>query len=380
VPSSSSSSDNICCGQDPATTTHLEQIREYYGHTLQSSSDLQTNACCCGVDSLPPYVRAVLPLIADEILERFYGCGSPLPPLLEGLTVLDLGCGTGRDCYLAAKLVGEHGLSIGVDMTSEQIAVARSYEAEQATRFGYSRPNTRFLQGYIEDLASLGIEDNSVDVIISNCVINLSPDKERAFAEVYRVLKPGGELYFSDIFADRRLPTCLQADPLLRGECLGGALYTEDFRRLLARVGFADFRSTANSVVSVDNPELAEKVGGIGFNSRTVRAFKLASLEDRCEDYGQVAWYLGSIPGFPHSFDLDDHHCFASNKPLLVCGNTAAMLSETRFAPHFRVEGSRAVHFGLFACGGSGSTGKASGNAGTCAGTNSDDADGGSCC
>jgi SAM-dependent methyltransferase len=360
--------------QDPATASHLEQIREYYGHTLQSSNDLQTNACCCSSDSMPPYVRSVLPLIADEILDRFYGCGSPLPPLLDGLTVLDLGCGTGRDCYLAAKLVGEQGLSIGVDMTSEQIAVARSFEAEQAARFGYRSPNTRFLQGYIEDLAGLDIEDDSVDVVISNCVINLSPDKERVFAEIYRVLKPGGELYFSDIFADRRLPVSVQTDPLLRGECLGGALYVEDFRRLLAQVGFADFRYTAHSAVTVDNPELAEKVGGIGFSSRTVRAFKLPSLEDRCEDYGQVAWYLGSIPGFPHSFALDDHHRLSTGKPMLVCGNTAALLSETRFAPHFRVEGNRSVHFGLFACGGGGSAGTVIGSAESCACASSDSA------
>jgi hypothetical protein len=84
------------------------------------------------------------------------------------------------------------------------------------------------------------------------------------------------------------------------------------------------------------------------FTSATVRAFKLASLEDRCEDYGQIAWYNGSIEGFPHSFDLDDHHRFFTDKPLLVCGNTATMLCETRLAPAFRIEGDRSTHFGLF--------------------------------
>ncbi|MDR1013693.1 MAG: methyltransferase domain-containing protein [Coriobacteriales bacterium] len=335
----------------PQPPDTLAQVRDYYGSTLQGSKDLKTSACCCAPDSASPEVREVLALVAPEVLERFYGCGSPLPPLLEGCTVLDLGCGTGRDCFVASKLVGPQGHVIGIDMTPEQIAVARRYEAVQAERFGYAAPNTAFLDGYIEDLAAAGIADGSVDVVISNCVINLSPAKEQVFREIYRVLKPGGELYFSDVFADRRLPREAQSDPVLRGECLGGALYAEDFRRLLARAGWADFRYMGSSPVSVDDGELYAKVGMVAFSSRTVRAFKLDSLEDLCEDYGQVAVYKGTIPGFLHHFDLDDHHRFLTGKPRLVCGNTAAMLSETRFAPHFCVTGDRSAHYGAFACG-----------------------------
>ena len=329
----------------------IEQVKDYYGKQLQSKDDLKVGACCC--DSAPPAeIRDILPLISDEILDRFYGCGSPLPPLLEGKTVLDLGCGTGRDVYIASKLAGESGCVIGVDMTTEQIETAIKYQDEQRKRFGFEKSNVKFYQGYIEDLKAVGIEDNSIDVVISNCVINLSPDKEQVFKEIYRVLKPGGELYFSDVFADRRIPEHLAADPVLRGECLSGVLYVEDFRRLMMKVGFTDFRYTNIRNLTLDNEEVYKLLGFASFSSRNVRAFKLDSLEDICEDYGQVAWYDGSIPCHPHYFDLDDHHRFFTNKPMLVCGNTASMISDTRYGKAFKVLGDRSLHFGAFAgCG-----------------------------
>ena len=150
------------------------------------------------------------------------------------------------------------------------------------------------------------------------------------FKEIYRVLKPGGELFFADIFADRRIPESLATDPVLCGECLGGALYVEDFRRIMTAIGWTDFRYTNIREVALGSEEFENKVGPVNFSSRTVRAFKLDDLEDICEDYGQVAWYDGSIPGHPHFFDLDDHHRFFTNKPMLVCGNSASMVSNTR--------------------------------------------------
>lgn len=331
-----------------------DQVKEYYGKVLSTNKDLKTSACCCSEDSMPKDIQKVLATISPEIKDKFYGCGSPLPPLLEGMTVLDLGCGTGRDVYLASKLVGEKGQVIGVDMTAEQIEVAQRYRDEQAQRFGYTRSNVTFHHGYIEDLASFGIQDESIDVVISNCVINLSPYKEQVFSEIFRVLKPGGELYFSDVFADRRLPESLSDDPVLRGECLGGALYVEDFRRLLNKTGWADFRYMSSCAVSLDNDEIEAKVGMATFTSKTVRAFKLDTLEDICEDYGQVAYYQGTIPGYPHHFDLDDHHRFHTGQPMLVCGNTAAMVEETRFGSAFKVVGDHAVHYGAFDCSGGG--------------------------
>ena len=217
-------------------------------------------------------------------------------------------------------------------------------------RFGYIKPNVEFRHGAIEDLKETGIDNNSVDVVISNCVINLSLSKKKVFSEIFRILKPGGELYFSDVFAERRVPDYLKDDPVLHGECLSGAMYIEDFRRMLRELGCSDSRVVSKSRIAIDNPEIEAKTGMVDFYSMTVRAFKLDTLEDICEDYGQVAVYGGSIPGCAHAFDLDDHHRFITGKPMLVCGNTASMLRETRFTSYFKVTGDRSVHYGPFDC------------------------------
>lgn len=327
----------------------LSSVRRYYGQVLKSSQDLKTGACC-PVETMPAWLRPLLEDVHPEVRERFYGCGSPLPPALQGCTVLDLGCGSGRDVYLLSRLVGEHGRVIGVDMTAEQLAVAERHRDWHAQRYGYASSNVTLKEGFIEDLSACGIADASVDAVVSNCVLNLSPEKQRVFAEIFRVLKPGGELYFSDVFADRRIPTALRQDPLLLGECLGGALYHEDFRRLMLDLGCADVRTVSAGAIPLLDPQIEARIGMVAFESRTMRAFKLP-LEDRCEDFGQVATYLGNLADRPHAFVLDDHHRFERGRPLRVCGNTAAMLADTRYAPYFRVEGDTATHYGLFDCG-----------------------------
>ena len=251
---------------------------------------------------------------------------------------------------LASRLVGQTGFVTGIDMTNAQLEIARRHLANQMKLFGYQIPNVTFRTGYIEDLREVGIEDNSVDVVISNCVINLSSRKHKVFSEIFRVLKPGGEVYFSDIFSGRRMPQYLNADPVLRGECLAGALYIEDFRRLLRNLGCLDYRIMEKRRLEINNEEIEKKIGMIDFYSMTLRAFKLEDLEDICEDYGQVATYLGTIEGSHHKFVLDDHHTFVSGKPKLVCGNTAAMLQNTRYSKHFKVLGNRSTHFGAFDC------------------------------
>jgi ubiquinone/menaquinone biosynthesis C-methylase UbiE len=327
----------------------LEKVKEYYGKTIQNSNDLKTSACCAS-DALPPHVREVLKEIDYEILDKFYGCGSPIPYAIEGSVILDLGSGTGRDVYVASKLVGETGKVIGVDMTYEQLEVARRHVDSQMERFGYSEPNVEFHKGYIEDLESIGIEDSSVDIVISNCVINLSQDKRAVFSEIFRVLKEGGELYFSDVFADRRIPEHLQTDPVFVGECLGGALYIEDFRRMLRELGCPDYRIVTNRTLILDDPKMKEMAGDISFYSMTIRAFKLNTLEDICENYGQTVKYLGTIKETSDEFILDDHHIFKTGEPVPVCGNSASMLEETRYSSHFEVIGDRSTHLGKFPC------------------------------
>ncbi len=328
------------------TTLH-DEVREYYGRTLESNEDLHTDAPHCEAVPPPRYVIEVMPLIADEIIARFYGCGSPIPPALEGCTVLDLGSGSGRDVYVLSKLVGETGHVIGVDMTPEQIEVAQRYQQEQAERFGYAHSNVEFRLGYIEDLAAIGIEDESIDLVVSNCVVNLSPFKEMVMKEVFRVLKPGGELYFSDVYASRRLPQELHDDPILHSECLGGATYAEDFRQLMRRAGWPHVVWTVDDPMNVGDLAIETRVGFTSFRSRTIRAIKCDGLEETEEDYGQHATYLGGMPEMPRYFDFDSELRFVKGKPRAVSGNTARMLEASRYGKYFEVSKPR-LHRGAF--------------------------------
>ena len=331
----------------------LDSARRYCGDVRPSSTDLGTGACY-PAEAMPEALRVLLDDVHPEVEARFYGCGSPPPLAPDGCTVPDLGCGSGRDVYLASQLVDERGRVIGVDMPPEQRAVARGHQDWHAQRYGHGQSNVAFRDGVIEDLAGAGIADASVDVAVSNCVRNLSPEKPRAFAGIFRVLKPGGELYVSDVFVDRRIPPALRRDPVLPGACLAGAPYTHDVHCLTADIGCADARIVSQSPVSLLDPQIEATLGMVGFRSLTARAIKL-TLEDRCEDHGQVATYPGGIDagngGHRHAFVLDDHHRFETGRPMPVCGNTAGMLASTRYAPYVRIDGDRSVHFGLFDCG-----------------------------
>lgn len=324
-----------------------EIVQKYYGETLTSTRDLQASACCTN-EGMPPFVKPLLAQVHAEVKTRYYGCGLVLPESLEGLKILDLGCGAGRDVYMLSQLVGEKGQVIGVDMTEEQLAIARQHEKYHQKAFGYKHSNVRFLHGYIERLHELELADASVDIIVSNCVINLAPDKAAVLYEAFRVLKPGGELYFSDVYSDRRIPAALTRDPVLYGECLGGALYWNDFLQLSRAQGFTDPRLVEDHSISINNAELAEKTGNIRFYSATYRLFKLPALELACEDHGQSVVYRGTIPHHSHAFRLDKHHFIETGKQFPVCGNTWRMLHDTRFKKHFDFYGNFEQHFGIF--------------------------------
>lgn len=329
-----------------------EEVKEYYGKVLASSEDLKTNACCT-LEEPQEYIKKALKNIHDEVLDKYYGCGLVVPANLEGLRILDLGSGSGRDCYILSQLVGQNGEVIGVDMTEEQLDVANKYIDYHTEKFGYQHANVKFLKGNIETLEDLDLEPNSFDLIISNCVINLATNKQKVLADAFRLLKPGGEMYFSDVYSDRRISKELQADQVLWGECLSGAFYWNDFLRTARKVGFTDPRSVKSNPITIENKEVQAKCGDIQFFSVTYRLWKIDGLEDECEDYGQAVAYKGTIANNPNSFDLDDHHHFPKNKIITVCGNTFLMLQATRFTGHFEFYGSWDTHYGVFeGCGG----------------------------
>lgn len=324
-------------------------VQDYYGRQLQHSGDLKTSACC-DISQVPPWLKPLLGRIHPEVLSRYYGCGLVCPALLEGCKVLDLGCGSGRDVYALAQLLGPAGAVIGVDMTDEQLAVAEKHRDFHSDAFGYA--NTRFLQGYIERLDELDLQPGSFDVIVSNCVVNLSPDKDAVLRGVNRLLREGGEFYFSDVYADRRVLASVRNDPVLYGECLGGALYWNDFLDLARRNGFADPRLVDDRPLDILDAGLAARVGNVRFYSATYRLFKLTELEGACEDYGQAVVYRGTIPHHPDRIVLDKHHAIETGRLFPVCGNTWHMLHETRFKPHFDFIGDFSRHFGVFSgCG-----------------------------
>jgi ubiquinone/menaquinone biosynthesis C-methylase UbiE len=353
-------------------------VSSYYGKTLQTSDDLKTNACCTAAEP-PAQIKECLRNIHSEVKAKYYGCGLCLPDVLKGTSVLDLGCGAGRDVYIASQLVGAEGSVVGVDMTDEQLAVANKHLAWHEERFGYG--NVRFENGLIEELDRIdSLTDESVDIIISNCVINLCPDKEAVLKSCHRLLKPGGELYFSDVYANRRVPQALQDDPVLWGECLSGALYWNDFVNMAKRCGFADPRLVEDSEITVKNKEVEASINKSGnkdlkFFSATYRLFKIDDLEPFCEDYGQAVVYKGTIPQHESGYSLDNHHYMETGKVFPVCGNTYKMLHDTRFQEHFDFIGNWNTHHGIFeGCGTGIPFASAQNNAG------SDGGKGGSCC
>ena len=209
-----------------------ETVREHYAERIKSS------ASCCGPDnccdtSSNLYPIDLLTTIPSDVASTSYGCGDPitLASLKPGQTVLDLGSGAGLDCLLAAQKVGPEGRVIGVDMTPEMI------ERAQANAKRVNATNVEFRQGYLEELP---VESNTVDVIISNCVINLSPDKAKVFNEAFRVLAPGGKLAVSDIVTDGELPEAVRNSLSAWAGCVAGAVEAKEYIAMMEAVGFTD--------------------------------------------------------------------------------------------------------------------------------------------
>ena len=324
-----------------------DQVKDYYGKELSDSKDLKTNACCTDF-AYPQEIKDILSSLHDEVMSKYYGCGLTLPNSLDNCAILDLGSGSGRDCYIASKLVGENGLVVGVDMTDEQLDVANRHIDFHTDLFGYKKANISFKKGYIEELDKLELKDSSFDIIISNCVINLSTDKRKVLADCYNLLKVGGEMYFSDVYASRRVPKVLQDDPVLYGECLSGALYYNDFETIAKEVGFNAPRVVEAAPITIENKDIQDKLEGYEFYSITYRLFKLDDLELVSEDYGHKATYNGSLTDAPNKFMFDNQNTFETGKERRIDGNTMRMLSDSRYKKHFDFSGSFESHKGVF--------------------------------
>lgn len=225
---------------------------------------------CCGNTNLAEDISKKIGYTDQELgavpanANLGLGCGNPvaLASLKEGETVLDLGSGAGFDCFLAANKVGKKGMVIGVDMTPEMIEKAR----ENAKKGNYE--NVEFRLGEIE---ALPITDNSVDIIISNCVINLSPDKNKVFRETFRVLKPGGRLMVSDIVLLKELPNAIKNSIEAYVGCLSGAMMKDDYMRIIRRAGFREVQIIGESVFPIDCITNDPTVKGIVENMRIPR-------------------------------------------------------------------------------------------------------------
>lgn len=308
-------------------------MQTYYGKVLKKSADLKTNACVTPARPVPKHIREALQNVHEEVTLRYYGCGLVLPERLENCWILDLGSGSGRDCYALSQLVGEKGHVTGIDMTEGQVEVAKKFVNYHMEKYGFRTPNVTFVLGYIEKLGEAGINTDSYDIVVSNCVVNLVPDKEQVLREVYRVLKPGGELYFSDVYASLDLSQNIRTHQLLWGECLGGALYWKDLAILAQKVGFCPPRLVTASIITIQNKELESVVGDCRFVSATYRLFKLPMTEpmQKCE-----VTYNGGIMGHEKELIFDANLTFKAGEVVEVDGLTATILKNSRFAPDFQ--------------------------------------------
>lgn len=329
---------------------HVEAaVKARYSDAAQN----KVEALCCPVD----YDRQYLAVIPKEILERDYGCGDPSKYVRPGETVLDLGAGAGKICYIAAQVVGATGKVIGVDMNDDMLALARKYQQAIGTALGYQ--NVEFRKGRIQDLgldleqldlalkanpiassdAFLRVEEladelrvthplvasDSIDVVVSNCVLNLVEPraKEQMFREIFRVLKKGGRAVISDIVSDEPVPEALQHDPELWSGCISGALTETLFLQAFSEAGFYGVQ-----LLKWD-AQPWRTVQGIEFRAVTVEAFK--GKQGACFERNQAVIYRGP---FKEVLD-DDGHRLERGRRYAVCDKTFNLFRKAPYAPFF---------------------------------------------
>ena len=330
--------------------TNLESaVLERYGNAAQ-----EVEACLC----LPvSYDKALLNVIPDEIIEKDYGCGDPSRYIGAGETVLDLGSGSGKACYIIAQIVGANGKVIGVDFNPPMLALARKYQKSIGDKLGYH--NVEFRRGKVQDLqtnldlvddylqtnpvrsvAELAklhefeaktcreqplIADESIDVIVSNCVLNLvrPEDKTQLFTEMYRVLKRGGRIAISDIVSDETVPEHLAKDPDLWSACVSGAFQEEEFLR-----AFEDAKFHGIQIEEL-RTEAYQTVEGIEFRAVTVTAYK--GKEGPCMERNHAVIYRG-----PRKQVVDDDgHTLERGARTAVCAKTFKLYAQPPYTGQF---------------------------------------------
>jgi len=247
------------------------QFERAVGDRYSKAAKAREAKLCCSVE----YDSRLLEVIPQEILERDYGCGDPTRHLQRGETVLDLGSGGGKVCYIASQIVGPEGRVIGVDMNDAMLALAESHRQSIGNRLGYH--NVSFLKGKIQDLP---LADGTVDVIVSNCVLNLvrPQDKRRLFHEMFRVLRRGGRAVISDIVSDEQVPEAMQRDPELWSGCISGAFREDALLAAFEEAGFDDVRILRRDA------EPWQVIDGIEFRALTVRADRQADANGRTDE------------------------------------------------------------------------------------------------
>ena len=341
--------DDSFTGVDATNADVRDDVQDRYA----AGANAVEAALCCPIDYDPQYLK----IIPQDVLDRDYGCGDPSRYVLEGDVVLDLGSGGGKICFIASQIVGPNGRVIGVDMTDDMLALARENAPVIAERVGYA--NVEFKRGHIEDLklnldalndwladnpvssaADMEamereilrlksemtlIPDNSVDVIVSNCVLNLVSDskKKQLFAEMFRVLKVGGRVAVSDIISDEDSPEALKNDARLWSGCISGALTEMGFVAALEDAGFHG--------ITVDKFEAEpwQIVEGIEYRSATYLAYK--GKQGECLEKNQAVIYKG-----PFSFVKDDDgHVFTRGERSAVCEKTFKLMQREPYADMF---------------------------------------------
>ncbi|MDH4229411.1 MAG: methyltransferase domain-containing protein [Nitrospirota bacterium] len=302
-------------GLPPTGTARRDQVRDYYA----AAAEAPREELCCPTAYRPEQLGHIPP----EVLSISYGCGSPMLRARPGAgeTVVDLGSGGGIDCFVAARMVGEQGRVIGVDMTDVMLARARGAAQTVAENLGYSV--VEFREGFLERIP---VDDARAHLVTSNCVLNLSADKPAVFREIHRVLRDGGRFVISDIVSESPVPESMQADPRLWGECISGAVTERAFVEMAEAAGLYG--------ITLARERQWREVGGVRFWSTTFQGYRLNPGAE-CVWRGQTAVYLGPAAALSD----DDGHTFRRGEVVEVCSDTAARLSRPPYAGMFALGG-----------------------------------------